>query len=187
MTLQEEPPAVKYRLTVADYTLLAESGAFADKRTELIDGDVLLMSPQLRPHLFVKSELGFRLRLALRELGGGLWVGEEGSVELSARDMPLPDIIATDEPRGAGAVPLASVALIVEVADTSLAFDLGPKAQLYAAAGIPEYWVADVNGRVLHQHSRPEGGTYADRRTIPFGELVAAATIPGLTIATDDL
>lgn len=168
MTLQEQPPALKYRLTVADYTLLAEAGAFAEQRTELIDGDVLLMSPQFRPHLFVKSEFGFRLRLALRELNSPLWIGEEESVALSDRDMPLPDIIATSEPRGVGAVPLASVALIVEVAETSLAYDLGRKAQLYATAGIPEYWVADVFGRVLHQHSRPEDDAYADRRTIPL-------------------
>lgn len=187
MTLQEHPPAVRYRLTGADYELLAEAGTFDGVRTELIDGEVLLMSPQHRPHGMVKMRLLRALDRALTSTGSGLEAVVEFTLALGRHDMADPDIMLTSEPEGDGAVPPGSVALVIEVADTSLGFDLGRKARLYAAAAIPEYWVADVNGRVLHQHWRPEGETYTDRRAIPFGEPVNAATIPGLTIATADL
>ena len=187
MTLQEPPPFTRYKLTVADYFRLGDAGAFSDRRTELIDGEVLLMSPQHRPHMLVKGELDFRLRLALRDLKNGLYLGTEGSVELSDVNAPMPDIVIFDDPHGDGPVPVGSVRLIVEVADTTLDHDLRRKAALYGAAAVPEYWVADVRGRVLHQHWRAESGTYTERRTIPFGDPVTAATIPGLTIATTEL
>ena len=100
--------------------------------------------------------------------------------------MPDPDIMLTTEPEGPKAVPLASVTLIIEVADTSLVDDLGQKSVLYGRAGVPEYWVADVNGRAIHQMWSPEPDGYARRATTPFGETITAVTIPGLTIATDE-
>lgn len=187
MTLQDRPATAKYKLTGADYALLAAAGAFGDARTELVDGDVLLMSPQYRPHGFVKDELAFALRLSLRQLESSLAVATEVSVSLSEHDMPAPDIALTTEPRGAGAMPLASLMLAIEVSDTTLEHDLGRKAELYAGAAIPEYWVADVNGRVIHQFWRPADGVYAEQRTTAFGEPLKAVTIPDLEIATTAL
>lgn len=73
---------------------------------------------------------------------------------------------------------------MVEVADTTLDHDLGVKAQLYARAGIPEYWVADVAGKVIHQLWAPEGGAYAQRREVAFGTRIEAVTVAGLQIVT---
>ncbi|MEA3012412.1 MAG: hypothetical protein QOD42_957 [Sphingomonadales bacterium] len=88
---------------------------------------------------------------------------------------------------GEGLIPLASVALIVEVADSTLDTDLGRKAALYACHGIPEYWVADLNARVIHQMWAPSDQAYAERRKVKFGERVECATITELAVETISL
>lgn len=177
----------KYRLRVADYLALAESGAFDGMCTELIEGDVIVMSPEFRPHWYVKSELAYQLRKSLEQSGSSLFSGEEGSVALSENDMPRPDIIVTDEPRGEGPIPLVSVRLLAEVSSTTSATDKGTKADLYARHQIPEYWVIDVKKRVIYQLWSPIDGSYAEQREIAFGSAITAATIPGLTVETATL
>lgn len=181
MTVQERPPPGRYRLRIEDYERLAEAGTFGDARTELLDGEIIVMPPEHRPHAWVKNELHYRLRRRLEEIGSDLYV-TDGSVLLSPNDMPQPDIVLTREPIGPGAIPLASVALLVEVASTTLDRDIAAKAQLYAVAGIPEYWVADVNARVIHQLWAPAGEAYGERREAAFGERIEAATLQGLEI-----
>jgi Uma2 family endonuclease len=177
----------KYRLQLEDYERLAEAGAFTGHRTELIEGDVIVMSPQFRPHGFVKDELAYRLRMALEQTNLPWSVATEVSVALTADSEPQPDIVLTNEPRGDGPIPLPSVVLVIEVSDTTLDRDTGAKQRLYATAGILEYWVADVNGRVIHQMWAPQGDGYADRREIGFGEAVVSTVLDGLRIETAGL
>lgn len=178
---------IRYRLCVADYLLLHEQGSFEGKETELVDGEVYLMSPEWRPHYRIKSELVHRLNDAVRKAGLPFFVGTEGSVALSDNDMPRPDISLTSEPEGEGAIPVASVPLAVEVSSTSLASDLGAKADRYAAGGLAEYWVVDVSGRVVNRFSSPSRGGYEKHDEIAFGEPLASTTIAGLTIQTTKL
>ena len=77
-----------------------------------------------------------------------------------------------------------TVLLAIEIADTTLDTGLGRKAALYARHGVPEYWVVDVERRVIHQFWSPASGEFADNRETAFGELVTAATIAGLIIKT---
>ena len=176
------------KLRIEDYLRLHEAGALTEYgKTELIDGAVYAMSPQHRRHMVAHSELAYRLRRALEAAGSTLFVGVEGSVALSEADLPLPDIVLTDEPRGTGPVPGSSVRLLVEIADTSLDHDLLRKARLFAARGVPEYWIADVNGRVIHQMWSPRDEDYAERREIAFGERLEAATVEGLAVETEGL
>lgn len=186
LPLNTSPLPVKLR--VADYLLLDESGAFdAYRKTELIEGDVYFMNAQHRPHARIKSRLHVLLAAALVRSDAGIEAVVEGSVEIPPNNAPEPDIVLTSEADGDGLIPLASVRLIVEVSDTTLLFDLNEKARVYASAGIPEYWVADVNGRMLHQLWAPDGDQYIDRRTIAFGNPIIAASLPDLTVETDRL
>lgn len=175
------------KLTTEYYELLDRAGGFAGHRTELLDGLVYLVSPQYRPHGFIKDELAYRLRRALEELGSKLHVATEQSVSLAPFNEPQPDIILTSEPTGAGPIPGASVALLIEVADSTSKFDRIQKATIYAVADIPEYWVADVNKRVIYRMSNPERSGYGRRDKIDFSELVAAATLDGVSIKTTGL
>jgi len=181
-------PPQRLPLRVSDVDMLHKRGAFADYgRVELIEGELLYMNAEYRPHMFVKSEFAYRVRRAVEALGSALFVGIEGSVALSDHDLPQPDIILTSAAHGEGPVPGASVALAIEVSDTTTDYDLGRKLRIYARGGIPEYWVLDLAERVIHQLATPTRVDFATRRHIPFGEPIAALTIPGLTVPTDRL
>jgi hypothetical protein len=84
-------------------------------------------------------------------------------------------------------VPVSSVALIVEVADTTLDFDLGPKAELYAAAGVPEYWVIDLIEDRCLLHMGASADVYAEQIDVPFGETLFSGMIEGLAADTHGL
>lgn len=186
MTVQDRLAPGKYKLTVDDYEALAATGAFGEMRTELIDGEIIVMAPEYRPHGFVRDELAYRLRRALEDLGSDLFAAS-GSVRLGGVSMPQPDIVLTREPRGKGPIPGASVALLVEVSSTTLNNDLGAKVQLYAQNGVAEYWVVDVAERVLLQMWSPSGDNYVERHQSRLGDQIASATIPGLTISTSGI
>lgn len=184
----ESDRSVPIKLGVQDYELLDGIGALAGHdRTELIDGLVYTMSPQYRPHGYIKDELAYRLRRALEVIYASLHVATEQSVAIVPYHEPQPDIIVTSQPRGMGAIPIESVSLLVEVSDTTLAFDLNEKASIYATAGVSEYWVADVNGRVIHQMSVPSGDGYTRHDQIAFGDPISASAVEGLRIGTTDL
>ncbi|MBY0519704.1 MAG: Uma2 family endonuclease [Sphingomonas sp.] len=97
--------------------------------------------------------------------------------------MPEPDIVLTRW-RGKGPVPVETVALVVEVADTTLASDLGRKADLYAAAGIPEYWVIDLTEARAFLHASPaaDGDGDGEQIDVALPERLMAATIAGLEV-----
>jgi Uma2 family endonuclease len=84
-------------------------------------------------------------------------------------------------------VPGERVRLVVEVSDSTLADDLGHKRALYAAASIPEYWVADLPGRAMHRYWAPAEGAYARSAVAPFGEAIRSATLEGLAVPTGAL
>jgi len=176
-----------YKLTVANYLTLHQAGAFDGLRTELIEGEITVMGPQAARHIFVKSELSYRLRRSLEELRKDLFVAIDGSVAVDDRSLPEPDIFLTSAIRAEGYVPVASVHLAIEVAVSSLDFDLQIKQRLYARHGIAEYWVADVNGRVIHQMWAPAGEAYSERREVAFGAVIETATIAGLRVETGGL
>lgn len=184
----ESDESFPIKLTIGDYELLAKSGAFEQhSRTELIDGLVYPMSPQFRPHGFVKDELSYRIRRALEDSGGPLRVATEQSMAIPNMHQPQPDIMLTTEPMGEGAIPVSSVALIVEVADSSSRYDYRQKVTMYAVAGVAEYWIADVVTRQVRLLSNPVEGIYEERRDVAFGEPLTAATIAGLTVETSGL
>ena len=172
----------KHRLTVDEFLLLDREGAFGDRRTELFEGEVYYMSPKHRPHARAVTELVIGLATALED--SELSVLSDISVRLSEHDVPEPDIAITNAPEGDGILPLEAVKLLIEVSDSTLAQDLGLKAALYAGTGVPEYWVVDVNARVVHQMWSPGAEGYAERREVPCGERIAAMTIERLALET---
>lgn len=176
------------RLRVDDYMLLDEVGAFAAYgKTELLDGEVMYMNSQHRPHARIKSRLHVALAAALSDQPCGLEALVEAAIDVPPHNVPEPDIVVTSAAEGSGLIPLSSVRLIVEVADTTLQSDLTKKAAIYGASGIGEYWVADVNGAAIYQMWAPGPGGYECRRTIAFGDRIDAETLAGVSVATDRL
>ena len=184
--LTRTPKAVKLR--VEDYLALDELGAFdAYGKTELIEGEVVYMNAQHRAHARIKTRLLILLATVLRDADIDLEPLVEGSVAMPPHNVPEPDISLTSEPEGDGLIPLASLALVIEVADATLRNDLGRKLRIYAREGVTEYWVVDVNKGVIHQMWEPKDESYAERREIAFGNTITSATVHGLAVETSGL
>lgn len=176
------------KLTVKDFLILNDVGAFDQyARTELIGGDIWVVNALYSRHARIQSLLLRMLGTACDAIGGGIEAWVDGSVALGGDSMPQPDILIVATPIDQGPVPVDLLRIAIEVADTSLAHDLGLKAKIFAEAGVPEYWVADAEGRVIHQLWSPIDGEYAKRRQVAFGHPVTAATMPALAIETDRL
>jgi Uma2 family endonuclease len=176
------------KLTVEDFVLLDRSGAFSSHaKAELIDGTIYVVNAQYAEHMKAKVRLLRRLADACDALEQGLEAWSEGSIDMAPGSMPEPDLLITSETPQAGPVRKDIVRLIVEVADTTLEMDLGEKVGVYATAGVPEYWVVDLKGRVIRQLWSPGPEGYARRREVAFGERMAAATIAGLAVETAGL
>ena len=176
------------KLTVADFEVLKKSGAFRSyAKTELIDGVVVAMNAQVRAHSWAKNELGHRIRMVLDAEDTGLSTQIEPTVEIAPTNLPSPDIVVTVTPRGARYMRADSVRLIVEVSDSSVAYDLGDKLGIYARADIPEYWVVDLPICKLHQFWDPLGGHYSAKADVNLGDSVTSRTITNLTITTDGI
>ncbi len=177
----------KIGLRVEDFILLQESGSFnAFAKAELIDGDIYTVNAIHRPHAGILADLSADLVYAVRASGLALKVYTPVSTRLDDYNLPEPDlVIAMIEPEAL--VTGRSVRLAVEVSASSLDFDLGPKARLYARSSIPEYWVVDVAGRSIVQMTAPNEGVYSAIRDTPFGDRITLITIPQIAIDTTAL
>ena len=171
------------RLTVDDFDALHRAGTLArHKRLELIDGAIVSMNAEYRRHSFAKNELTFLLRLALARLGSDYLPMSEPTLAVPPYNAPEPDIVVTNDPVGEGYVPIDSVAIVIEISDTTLRYDLGDKLALYANAGVPEYWVVDCRDQVIHQFWSPAGAGYAETRVLPVAGKISSVTIRDLEI-----
>jgi len=182
MTVLETWPEPKpIKLTIEDFMHLDETGAFqVYAKTELIGGTIVAMNSQLSAHARFKSRLFRRIadvvEVALPDYEA--WV--DVSVAIPPVDMPEPDVVVTRfKPTGMRMpVPVDTVALLVEIADTTARYDLGTKALLYASAGVPEYWVADIAAGSIHQFWKPEPDGYVEHRQQSLGTRLEAVSTP---------
>lgn len=173
MAVAQEPfPAEAIRaLKRSEYERLAEMGAFADEKVELLYGRIVKMSPQGSAHSFGITRLN---ELLVMQLAGRAVVRVQMPFAASPESMPEPDVAVVPVGNYLDAHPGAAH-LVVEVADASLAIDRA-KASLYAQAAVTEYWIVDVRGGSVEVHRRPKGGAYADVQRLVRGQTLA---VPG--------
>jgi Uma2 family endonuclease len=177
-----------HKLTVDDLLTLERGGAFAGlPRMELLDGTLYEMSPQTSPHVVAKNRLTFRLQCKILERGLACEALSEATVSLNANYAPEPDIIISSTPIVDGYYPVSALMLVAELAVTSLQTDMKYKKSLYAAAGVPEYWMVDVEAEQIIQFWSAEREDYLETRTVSFGDTIECATIPGLQVETSGL
>lgn len=171
-----------FKLRIEDYELLGEAGAFAMQRVELIEGVIVTVNSEHVPHGRLKNELMFRLRLALRGIASPLDAYVEASLSLPPHNMPDADVLVARPDVQGRYWEAADIAIVIEVAASSLRTDLTVKKQLYAEHGIPEYWVADVSRREIHQFWTPHDEDYADARIVPLAGDIRSITLPDLMV-----
>ncbi len=177
---------VRKRWTRAEVQALENAGVLAGQHVELIAGELLDKMGKNRAHVNATT----RLRLWMERVFGAEFVGCEAPIEVAPHDQslsePEPDLIAlnrSSDPFTLQTPPPSSVALVVEVADSSLALDLTIKAQLYARAAVADYWVLDINGRRLIVHREPEAGHYRSVIAYSDQEEVAPLAAPASMFA----
>jgi Uma2 family endonuclease len=161
---------------------MVAAGFFRDERVELIRGVVVQMSPQNAPHAYVIQILN---RLLVPRLLGRADVRVQLPFVAGADSVPEPDLAVVALGSYMNAHPDRAF-LIIEVADSSLKLDREEKAELYARAGVPEYWIVNLAGRIIERHSEPTSGTYV--RVTPFrsGEAVALLAFPDVEVRVDE-
>ncbi len=174
------------RFTVDEYLALGAAGILAkEERIELLDGEIICMAPIGNRHLNSVDWVAHLMRPAI---GDRAMVRVQGSIQLDDFTMPEPDIavIRLRSVNDIAPVLPSDVYLLVEVADSSLEFDLGDKLALYAAAGIPELWVANLRAGELVVNTEPEGTVYANVRVIPLGGTVSPQAFPDVVLELAD-
>lgn len=174
------------RFTVDEFQRMGEAGIFApDERVELIDGEVLRMTPIGTRHV----EAVLATEDALRELAGPkLRVVSQNTIELIGAQL-FPDLAVYDREKLRTGVHLSHIqcVLIVEVSDTTIRMDRGPKRRNYAASGIPEYWVVNLPANKVAVHREPASGDYASVVEYGRGSAFVSPALGGATVRVDDL
>jgi Uma2 family endonuclease len=178
----------RHRLTVAEYYRMGETGILApEARVELIEGEVIDMPPIGSPHAGTVDYMADVLRSAC---GRQSILRTQNPVFLDLHSEPRPDIALLrprpDFYRSSHPTP-ADVFLIIEVADTSLAYDTQIKLPLYARHGIPEVWLADLSNRRLIVHRTPTAAGFQDVQTLTDLSAVTPLLLPGVTIDLSSL
>ncbi len=174
-----------HRFTRQEYHRLAESHLLADERVELLDGVIITLSPHSSPHAATIHRLLFTL---LPVLGDTAYIRVQAPIVLNDWSEPEPDIVICqpDPSDYARQHPRADqVMVVIEVADSSLAYDQVQKAQAYAASGIPECWIVNLSDRSVailtnpsrdkYQHEQVKGED--DTVFPPGGQAIAVSAI----------
>jgi Uma2 family endonuclease len=182
----------RWKWTRDDLLRLHELGVFGDHRVMLIDGEVLVMSPMNEPHA---RAIVFALQALQAAFGPGFTFRPQMPMDLGQTTDPEPDVtVVPGTPRSQPPAPPTTAALVVEVADTSLAFDIADKASLYAAAGIADYWALDLPHTRLYvfRDPRPDatqrfGHGYFRQSLLGPADHVSPLAAPGAAILVSDL
>jgi hypothetical protein len=180
----------KHLITIAEYYKMGEDGILGDsygcgsRRTELINGEIIEISPIGRLHAGCVNRLN---NIFATRLSGLAVVAIQNPVPLNNNSEPQPDLAILryrqDFYSLAHPTP-ADVLLIIEVSDTTLKFDREVKVPLYASEGIIEVWIVNLQDRVLERYWQLEQGEYQNIQTYGMGE---SLSILDLAIAVDEM
>lgn len=182
------PAEVKrYRFTVEEYHEMGRAGVLSeDARVELIDGEIVEMTPIGTRHLACVVSLN---HLLMHAAGGGYFVSVQNPITLNDGTEPQPDLsLLRTKPDPDGKLPGPDdVALVVEVSDTTLTYDKNVKLPRYASAGVPEVWIVDLAERKVEVHSEPSPQGYRALRTFVSGERVSSSSVGELSPPVDEI
>jgi Uma2 family endonuclease len=181
-------PFTTKRFTADEYQRMGQVGILSqDDRVELIDGQVVAMTPIGMRHNACVSRATRALVFAA---GEDAIVLPQGSVRLGSYHEPEPDL-ALLRPRAdfyaSRMAGPADILLIIEIADSSLEYDRDVKARIYATASVPEYWLADLATNEVVRWLSPEHGEYQTVDRHRRGQSLAPHLLPSCRIPVDVL
>ncbi|TWT92739.1 Uma2 family endonuclease [Stieleria varia] len=177
------------RLTVSEYDEMVAKGAFdgLSQKIELIEGEIQAMNPagprhdhviEFLNHWSVNNTDFNQIRVRVQS---GLSLPDQVS-------RPEPDVLWVKADHPSDRHPIAAeVLLLIEVADSSINFDRQRKADLYAKAGIIEYWVVNVGDETMHVFRDPAASGYQSMTTLRSGEMTSPLAAPDARLKIDSL
>ncbi len=188
MTTLVEPQVhvepTRRRISVDEYMKMAEAGIFAeDEHVELIDGDIIEMSPIGNPHE-ARTSAANRL-LAPLFIQGRAVLRVQGHVRLDDNNRLQPDLALLkwrDDLYEIQSPAPDDILLLIEVSDSTLAYDRNVKLALYARFGIPEVWIANIPARVVEVYRDPVDSEYTAERVYQPGETISPAAFDDVEI-----
>ena len=181
------------RWTRQEYDRMIEAGVLTpEDRVELIDGEILAMTPQGSPHATGVSLVHEALRAAI---GSHVYIRVQLPLALGSDSEPEPDVaVVAGSVRDYREAHPQSALLVVEVADTTLAYDRDRKGSLYARAGVPEYWIVNLVEARIERHRDPMvmpqarfGWHYKTVDHFGPGDSITPLSLPSRSIAVADL
>ena len=179
-------PLPKQTLTVDEYLQMVADGVFSeDARIELIHGEIVEMSPIGDRHI-ASLIAGIR---AFARLLPRVDLSPQSPLRVPGfKDLPQPDLVLV-RPRNYRLRPpgVSDTVLLIEIADSSLAYDRDVKMPLYAAADIPEFWLVDLNSDTIFAYRRPSPGRYKKVREYRRGDWISPQAFPDERFLVDDL
>jgi Uma2 family endonuclease len=176
------------QFSVAEYHRMRDAGIFAaDDRLELLDGEILLMSPIEPLHAAIVRRLNLHLRQAL---GDHYIISVQDPIHLSDLSEPQPDLAVltyrADYYSSAHPQP-GEIELLIEVADTSLEYDRLSKLPRYAESGIPEVWIVNIAHQQIEQYNDPANGAYRTKQTWTHGQVITSIQLPSISLTCDQV
>ena len=175
-----------HRIDIGRFHRMIEAGVFGDEdRVELIEGEMLDMSPIGAVHIGLTAELNMLFATHLTERA---IVTAQGAVVLDDRTEVYPDLLILaprpDFYRSAKPRP-ADVALLIEVSDSSLKHDLHTKVPIYARTQVPRVWIFDLPGRRIHTFADPDPTNASYRTTRVLSDGILSITLQDIRIDLD--
>jgi Uma2 family endonuclease len=180
--------ATKRLFTVDEYYRMAEAGILAEsERTELIDGEIIEMSPIGVRHAAVVMRVN---NLLVPLFKGKALLGPQLPLRLNDFNEPQPDIALLkprkDCYRSRHPGPKDAL-LVLEISDSSLKYDRDVKLGIYARAGIREVWIANLRGNALHVYREPSAGAYKTALLFRRGDSISCRAFPKIEIRVDQI
>ena len=166
-----------------EYERLVHEGLFDDERIELLGGAIVEMSPQDPRHAATVTRLAEALT---RAVGPDELVRVQLPFAASEESLPEPDIAVVPREDYDDGHPVAAL-LVAEVANTSLRKDRSLKSDVYAQAGVPEYWIVNLAERTVEVRTSLLDGRYTNSAVARPGDTVRIAALGGIEIAVSDV
>jgi Uma2 family endonuclease len=184
-TTQAAEGLLRRSFTVADVEAMVEAGIISEKeRVELIGGELVPMTPKGNHHEVLKTALNFYWA---RRTPEHLLFTSETTFRL-ARDTYLePDFVFYDKAAGLKGLTGPTAHLVVEIGDSSFAYDIGRKAKLYAGFGVRELWVIHAARLETHIHRQPSPDGYRNISVFAKNQMLQPDFAPELAVTLADL
>ncbi len=176
--------AMKPRWTVAELDALYEQGKLAKERWELVGGEITMMSVKGNFHEELKVNLTMYWA---RRLSEKFVFATETTFRLTPDVFLEPDFVFFPRAERLANLRPEIVQLIVEIADTSLGYDLGKKAKLYAGFNIMELWVINAKTKQTHVFTKPNDEGYLEQRIVDAEQLLSPYFSPELAVKIAEL